>query len=499
MISAEAGITLYNVNYVKKLIRYYYFSLSGDAPEKPVDGADIGSGWSLLEPSYSPAQNGTLYYVDQITTSKGTVKYSEVSKSSGYEAAKLAWEKANKAETWIDDNSDKTSNMYAMLSKWAAGAVGENVEINGGLLKADTILSKHIAAQAITAEKIDISDLFAQNITATGSIKGLSGDFSGKITASEGTIATWTIQNKSIFSAKAGMSCELQSASVADSVDRYAFWAGESNGKHGDVEATDSKLRISQDGGFEQWGSGGVYTYIKSGQITCGGTGELPRTVINKGNARFFDPQYSVTDYLVSIGIITDSSGVTTGAGILPSENTNDATRQINANIGLPARRWTNMYAVNINASGVAHLDGQVWFDGVADSNFQTVQTYAANMYIGSSGRVWKRENSSSRQIKHDIRPLQSDKIKASNLLDVEVIQYKYNHDVIDRKDQRYDMDMPGFIIEDLAEKYPICVDKHGYDSKQWSWNAQFLIPPMLDLIQKQEKRIRALEELVKE
>ena len=57
-----------------------------------------------------------------------------------------------------------------------------------------------------------------------------------------------------------------------------------------------------------------------------------------------------------------------------------------------------------------------------------------------------------------------------------------------------YGKDLPGFIIEDLCEKYPIAVDKPSDNVKGWSWNAQYLIPPMLKLIQEQNKRINILE-----
>ena len=48
-----------------------------------------------------------------------------------------------------------------MVSKWAADAISDTTEINGGLIKAHTILAKHI----------DTEDLFAQNIVASGSIQ----------------------------------------------------------------------------------------------------------------------------------------------------------------------------------------------------------------------------------------------------------------------------------------------------------------------------------------
>lgn len=166
---------------------------------------------------------------------------------------------------------------------------------------------------------------------------------------------------------------------------------------------------------------------------------------------------------------------------------------------GLKDERWSTVYTEDLNASGVSHLDGQVWMNGVADENFQNVQTYAANMYIGSSGRVWKRSASSSRLIKHDIRTLENEDIAAERLLDINVVQFKYNDGVISDSDQRYGMDLPGFIIEDLDEKYPICIDKQSENVKEWGWNPQFIIPGMLKLIQEQDKRIKKLEKTILE
>ena len=47
--------------------------------------------------------------------------------------------------------------------------------------------------------------------------------------------------------------------------------------------------------------------------------------------------------------------------------------------------------------------------------------------------------------------------------------------------------------MEDLVEKYPIAVDIDEED-KPFQWNEQYLIPPMLALIQKQKKKLDELE-----
>lgn len=56
----------------------------------------------------------------------------------------------------------------------------------------------------ISANRINLTDVFAQSITASGTIKGLTlnaatGSFSGKITAGSGTIGGWTIKSDGLY------------------------------------------------------------------------------------------------------------------------------------------------------------------------------------------------------------------------------------------------------------------------------------------------------------
>lgn len=95
VIKCRVEVTLYKVIDVDKVTRYYLLQSSTlAAPSKPADGAVISSKWSKTEPSYTSGSTMTLYFVDQTVMSDGTLKYSEVSKSSSYEAAKEAYNKA---------------------------------------------------------------------------------------------------------------------------------------------------------------------------------------------------------------------------------------------------------------------------------------------------------------------------------------------------------------------------------------------------------------------
>lgn len=150
---------------------------------------------------------------------------------------------------------------------------------------------------------------------------------------------------------------------------------------------------------------------------------------------------------------------------------------------GLDDARWSTVYSNNVNA------DGKIYFPGITSSTSVT-----RTLYMGATaGQLYYKTSQSSKMIKHDVFPLRNEDIAAERLYDLEVVQFKYNEDILSSDDQRYMTDMPGFIIEQMNEVYPIAVDKETENVKDWAWNAQYLIPPMLKLIQGQHKDINGL------
>lgn len=100
-VKASGEFTMLHANSVDKTTRYYLLQSSKiEPPSKPIDGAAIGSEWSKTEPDYPSDLDMSLYFVDQTIMSNGSIRYSEVSKSSSYEAANKAKEEAaNAAKT----------------------------------------------------------------------------------------------------------------------------------------------------------------------------------------------------------------------------------------------------------------------------------------------------------------------------------------------------------------------------------------------------------------
>ena len=98
-VKGSATVTLSQYRDTKSVTRYYKLQLSSlAAPDKPtnVKPDETPAGWSKSEPACDITK--TLYTVDITVFSDGTTYVSDVSKSTSYEAAKEAWNKANNAQ-----------------------------------------------------------------------------------------------------------------------------------------------------------------------------------------------------------------------------------------------------------------------------------------------------------------------------------------------------------------------------------------------------------------
>ncbi|SHK31766.1 pyocin knob domain-containing protein [Hespellia stercorisuis] len=101
-IKASATVTLTFVVDVSAVYRYYRLQAStASAPAKPATRSPAG--WVSTEPAYTAGSTNSLYTVDLNVFSNGTFAYSEVSKSSSYEAAKAAYNKAVAAGEAAED------------------------------------------------------------------------------------------------------------------------------------------------------------------------------------------------------------------------------------------------------------------------------------------------------------------------------------------------------------------------------------------------------------
>ena len=167
------------------------------------------------------------------------------------------------------------------------------------------------------------------------------------------------------------------------------------------------------------------------------------------------------------------------------------ASKVLNGSTSFP---WYKTYTERLEVT----VDKPV-FTCIGSNGSGSTVSSAANLYVAAGGTVSRTTTTSSRTIKHDIKALQNDEIRADRLYDLPVYQAKYNKDILGEEDNRYLKDLPMFIIEEMDKAYPIAVDKPSDNPKDWSWNAQYIIPPMLKLIQDQHKEdIRLAKEITR-
>lgn len=124
--------------------------------------------------------------------------------------------------------------------------------------------------------------------------------------------------------------------------------------------------------------------------------------------------------------------------------------------------------------------------------------TAKPNCYISTEGLISKTSTTSSKRFKDNITEDIENELDPNKLYDIKVVQFKYKKDYFKNKDDiRYRKNLIGFIAEDIYEKYPIAADFHYDDGKVVvdTWNEQYLIPPMLKLIQEQKQEIDTLKQ----
>lgn len=116
MAKASAQITLHYIIDIKASYRYYLLQGSTLAkPSKPT-AYPPDSTWDDTEPSYEEGSTNSLYFVDCTVFCDDTFTYSEVSLSSSYEAAKLAYNKASNAQDSADAAQDKAEETDERVS-----------------------------------------------------------------------------------------------------------------------------------------------------------------------------------------------------------------------------------------------------------------------------------------------------------------------------------------------------------------------------------------------
>lgn len=204
-----------------------------DTPDTKTDGLYL----SNIDPRRLP---GSSTYVDLNTNWQRAVcaiKVADNATGLYWSVVPLIWGRPSSSSApktfnvWVDcimlEEVDSISNEPGTY------ILDKETIIDGGSIKTDTITGNQILANSITADKIDVNSIFAKDITATGTITGANligatGTFSGQITATQGSIAGWTIISDKMYTTGSGKYTGIGKYGSA-----YAFWAGATSNDNG--------------------------------------------------------------------------------------------------------------------------------------------------------------------------------------------------------------------------------------------------------------------------
>lgn len=343
---------------------------------------------------------------------------------------------------------------------------------------------------------------------------------SWKYTDSEGNIQTLSGKIGDITSQVTGMAASIEGAAKVatnfiEFVKPYGLIIGDLTGSklgfNTLIDATSLNMRYN-DTVLAKYTADSIYlghNSIKSKISMCAN-----RFNITAGGAFELDPNNSTETILESTDTCLTLQNGTTWIGILNNSTTSPFGGNIYVSgvmeVGgiicndivdyegheyITYLKGYNYYAdINHEHSGYYKSGSNINVREIKSSyTYGDTVDYSTNMYIGTSGILHRTTKTSSRTVKHDIKPIENSDILPEKLYDVDVIQFVYNEGQLGHSSKRYGKELPGFIVEDLVEKYPIAVDIDEED-KPFQWNEQYLIPPMLALIQQQKKKLDELE-----
>ena len=431
--------------------------------------------------------------------------------------------------------------------------------ITGDEIQANTIDTIHMKADCITADKINITDLFAQDITATGTIRGANlvgatGSFSGSVTATDGYIGDLQITSGYLLGVNGNVQTIVGTDFISIGIPNNAHrFVASSDGTvnayniyaNGLIDATGSitsagniKAASMTSTGSLTAASATVSGSLKAASMTVTGsltaasvtlkTGglQLPtHTGTSWANSPTFAKcivatPHTNTSYYPIIrqdtksgniftlgGFSTDNErfgifgckkgcptgtydygaflDVTNGTYYLVRCNVNVTEGDVRINGGL--RVIENFITDgSLTASGKIYTSDAIEVDGTVHlHNVYTYQsTEAANVRVGSTGRI-ARASSSSVRYKDLVSVLSTGDIEP--LYDIPVHWFKYKEGYIGVEDERYRKTIPGFIVEDWEGVMPIAID-HNPDGSPEMWNNNIVVPLMFEMIKNEHR-----------
>lgn len=490
------------------------------------------------------AAEAKRYADTALTQSEAAQKYAESVKGIA-DTAKIS---AEAAEDLAQAAQDVANLANSTITDWCWN--NNKTYIDGGHIYTGTITAAKIAVNAITSEKIQAGAITADKITANdlrgtngyinlkkgqfsywndnqtagisfnGSSLNLigSGTFSGTVTCSyltaiqSGRIANWYFNSQCIYNAN------NRNKNGSDNTNGAWGGAGIYFGEKGlsiGSPTTSSTFRVTPDGDFT-----GTYATI---------TGVLDTQVVQSVNGykvgmKFATEQDSTTysgfhvisyqsqNKRILIGRLSDrdSSPVTNrgyfafdddtyirvnGSIYLTSSNSITGTGYIScSSVSCSSISSTSISAYDISSTDTLAAGGNIFTNGTlilqVGSNVPTISNGKILVRTSDGGAVGVQASSSMRY-KNYINVVTAQ--EAMNLLNLDVVTFKYKDGYLTKNDIWNNKVIPGFFAEDVEKINPILCTYD--DDIVEDWNYRTMIPYMLKIDQIHHDDINQLKQ----
>ena len=388
------------------------------------------------------------------------------------------------ADTAADDAVD-AQTQEDIFNKLTDNGNAEGITLSGGRLY---INASYINAGTLSANRIKGDTLTLggrDNTNGEIVVKNASGTQIGKwdkdgLSVSSGTISGGLINGGMI----SGANLEAGGSNNANGVITVKDSSGAQIGKWDKDGISLSKGKLSSS-------DSNVYVDLTNGEISC------TQLVGKYGNSWYY-LKIGQNSHMMQL-----SSGGSTGAASLQFDmpSSGDWIIYNSHHLRVGTYSGSAFYGVNASQGSSTLLQaGSHYFSlsssGMLDAASLSSVYLPGNSYAG--GNRIATSSSSARRYKHNIKPIEAERLAPRRLLLLPIVQFKWNEGhPLQYEDMRGQI-IPGIIAEDVAEIYPSAVIHDPDTGEIESWDERRIIPGMLALIQEQEKRIDLLEKQVK-
>jgi len=407
--------------------------------------------------------------------------------------------------------SDKIAANAITAVKIAAGEINASkiaaLTITGDKIAANTIAVGKLEANTISVANLEAGDIKASSFIRAGAAGNSRVELAGSATS--GVPAGLHIYNGTnplaVLAAPLGGGLTIRGSLVATEISTSSGkFTVDTNGIFkslgGFIGSTDGSTGWSIVTSGLQSSSGSVVLNGTTGEITgatvTGGTVQTSSgaySMIMNGSSNAL--QFKVAGFVSGNVLPLGTAGILMHYGSTPDQ-TGSTYPKVQLSFAAALLQGSASYYVQSTNSGNSALgnfrmfdglqvDGSSTFNGTMFAPNLSTTSLQANLRVatGAIGEISELTASSIR-FKENIVPINNIvEISPDKLLDIPVRSFTYKESYLSESDQRFSLNLPGFIAEEIAEAYPIAVDYAN--GEPYSWNERFIIPGMLALIQK--------------